>query len=86
MGKAIRAIRDEKVGAMLMGINVKRMNYVTFGIGAACAGIAGSVIVPIFHVEPGGRKFCHYSLCSGCSGRIGKFYRSPCGRADIRGV
>jgi ribose/xylose/arabinose/galactoside ABC-type transport system permease subunit len=38
VGKAIRAISDEKVGAMLMGINVKRINYITFGIGSACAG------------------------------------------------
>jgi branched-chain amino acid transport system permease protein len=53
MGKAIRAIQDEKVGAKLMGINVDKMNHITFGIGAACAGIAGSVITPIFHVEPG---------------------------------
>lgn len=52
VGKAIRAISDEKVGAMLMGINVKRINYITFGIGSACAGIAGSIIVPFFHVEP----------------------------------
>jgi branched-chain amino acid transport system permease protein len=52
VGKAIRAISDEKVGAMLMGINVKRINIITFGIGSACAGIAGSIIVPFFHVEP----------------------------------
>lgn len=52
IGKAIRAISDEKIGAMLMGINVKKINYITFGIGAACAGIAGSIITPFFHVEP----------------------------------
>ncbi len=51
-GKAIRAISEEKIGAMLMGINVKRINYITLGIGAACAGVAGSAITPFFHVEP----------------------------------
>ena len=52
IGKAIRAISEEKIGARLMGINVKKINYITLGIGAACAGVAGSIITPFFHVEP----------------------------------
>ena len=74
MGKAIRAIKDNRVGAMLMGINVRKMDYITFGIGAACAGIAGSVIVPFFHVEPGvGDQFVITAFVVVVLGGLGNF-------------
>ncbi len=53
LGKSIRAISDEKIGSKLMGINVNMVNCITMGVGAACAGIAGTLIVPFYHMEPG---------------------------------
>lgn len=52
LGKAIRAASEEREGAVLMGINVKRVFWISFGIGAACVGAAGSLITPFFPVDP----------------------------------
>ncbi len=52
MGKAIRACADERTGASLVGINPGRVYAVAFGVGAACAGAAGAIVVPFFYVSP----------------------------------
>lgn len=52
LGKAIRAASEEPDGAVLMGINVKRVYIISFGIGAACAGVAGGAIAPFFPIYP----------------------------------
>jgi len=52
IGKAIRAISTEKEGAMLVGINIKRLYVIAFGIGTVCVGISGSIITPFFYVSP----------------------------------
>jgi branched-chain amino acid transport system permease protein len=52
LGKAIRAASEEREGAILMGINVRRIFFICFGIGAACAGVAGATIAPFFPVYP----------------------------------
>jgi branched-chain amino acid transport system permease protein len=52
LGKAIRAASEEREGAVLMGINVRRIFFFSFGIGAACAGVAGATIAPFFPVYP----------------------------------
>jgi len=52
MGKAIRAASEEKEGALTVGINLKKIYYLAFGIGAACVGAAGTVIAPFFYVNP----------------------------------
>jgi branched-chain amino acid transport system permease protein len=48
MGKAIRATAQNKDGALLVGINVSKVYCLTFAIGSACAGAAGTVIAPIY--------------------------------------
>lgn len=52
LGKAIRATAQDKEGAALVGINVDRINLITFGIGTACVGAAASVVLPFFIVDP----------------------------------
>jgi branched-chain amino acid transport system permease protein len=43
LGKATRATSQNRKGAMLMGINVERMDMLSFGIGAGLAGAAGTL-------------------------------------------
>ena len=40
-GKAIRACADNYTGALVVGLDVKRLYALTFGLGAACVGAAG---------------------------------------------
>ncbi len=51
-GKAIRACADNFLGAQVVGLNIKRLYAVTFGIGAACVGAAGVLIVMLVDVHP----------------------------------
>jgi len=43
VGRALRAVRDDEVAAMLAGIHVGRTRVIAFVISAACAGLAGSL-------------------------------------------
>jgi len=51
-GKAIRACADNQVGAQVVGLDVKRLYAVTFGIGAACVGAAGTLMLLLVDVQP----------------------------------
>ena len=51
-GKAIRACADNRMGAQVVGLNVSRLYALTFGIGAACLGAAGAIILLLFEVHP----------------------------------
>ncbi len=52
IGKAIRAVAKERVGARLVGINVDRVFAVSYGIGLATLGAAACLLMPIFYVSP----------------------------------
>ena len=52
LGKAVRAVAQERDGAALVGINVNRINMITFGLGTACVGAAASLVLPFFFVDP----------------------------------
>lgn len=51
-GQAIRATAQDREAAQLMGINVKWMSILSFGIGAAMAGTAGALISPTYYIFP----------------------------------
>ena len=51
-GKAIRACADNYTGALVVGLDVKRFYALTFGIGAACVGAAGTMLSLITDVTP----------------------------------
>jgi len=51
-GTAIRACADNYTGALVVGLDVKRLYALTFGVGAACVGAAGTMLLLIFDVTP----------------------------------
>ncbi len=51
-GQAIRATAQDREAAQLMGINVKRMSVIAFGLGAALSGAAGALISPTYYIFP----------------------------------
>ncbi len=52
IGKAIRAVAKERVGARLVGIDVDRVFAISYGIGLATLGAAACLLMPIFYVSP----------------------------------
>jgi branched-chain amino acid transport system permease protein len=51
-GKAIRACSQSREAARLMGVNVTRINMMTFGIGASLVGISGALLTPSYPMDP----------------------------------
>lgn len=51
-GKAIRACGDNYTGALVVGLNVRRLFALTFGIGSACLGAAGAILLLLVDVHP----------------------------------
>lgn len=51
-GKRIRATSQNPIGARLVGININRMYILSYAIGAALAGIAGTLLLPFYYVFP----------------------------------
>ena len=52
IGRAIRAVAREDLGARLVGIDVKHVFGVTFGIGCACLAVAAGLLMPNYTVNP----------------------------------
>jgi branched-chain amino acid transport system permease protein len=51
-GRALRAVAQNRQGALLVGINVRTVYMLSFGLGCALLGIAGPLLAPIYYVHP----------------------------------
>lgn len=51
-GRSLRAASQDRQAALTVGINVDRMYALAWGIGAACAGIAGSLLSNFYYIFP----------------------------------
>ena len=51
-GKAIRACADNYLGARVVGLDVKRLYSLTFGLGSACVAVAGCAMAILVEVTP----------------------------------
>ena len=52
LGSAIRATAQNRYAAQLMGVKVERIYIISFGLGAACVGLASALIMPLYPVSP----------------------------------
>jgi branched-chain amino acid transport system permease protein len=60
MGRAMRALAQDREVTHLMGVNVNRVAAIGFAIGAALAGLAGGLLITVFGVNSGVGNF--YSI------------------------
>lgn len=52
LGTAIRACADNHTGALVVGLNVNQLYALTFGLGAACVGAAGTMLTLLIDATP----------------------------------
>jgi branched-chain amino acid transport system permease protein len=52
LGKAIRAVTQDKRAAATLGISITRTYAITFAIGTAITGLAGVLLTPIYTLSP----------------------------------
>lgn len=52
IGKAIRAVAQDREAASVVGVEIDRISTVTFALGSALAAVAGGLLGPIFSVSP----------------------------------
>lgn len=73
-GAAIRAVSQSRPAAMLMGINVKRIYWLTFGIGAAVTAVGGVLLTPNYRMIPTvGQSFSVVAFVVVVLGTMGNF-------------
>jgi branched-chain amino acid transport system permease protein len=74
VGKAIRAVSQSRDAATLMGINVKSIYMLTFGIGAAVTAIGGVLLTPNYKMIPTiGQQFGVIAFVVVVLGTMGNF-------------
>ena len=52
VGKQIRAVSQNPVGAEVVGIDVKKIYLLTYGLGVALAGTAGALLTQFYTIFP----------------------------------
>jgi branched-chain amino acid transport system permease protein len=52
IGTAIRAVAANRQGAALVGVDVRKIYALTFALGTACAGAAGTLVAPFTTIQP----------------------------------
>jgi len=52
LGKAIRAVAQNREGASLVGVNINKIYTITVGLGGMLAGFAGALLLPIYLAYP----------------------------------
>ncbi|MDP9320555.1 MAG: branched-chain amino acid ABC transporter permease [Chloroflexota bacterium] len=52
LGRAIRALAQDRDACRLAGIDVERVSMIAFGLGSALAGVAGSLLTLVFAFDP----------------------------------
>lgn len=52
LGRQLRAVSQDRVVALTLGIDADRMNALAWGLGAACVGVAGSLLANFYYVFP----------------------------------
>jgi len=64
LGKAIRAVTQNRDAALLSGVDADRISAVAFGIGTAFAGLAGTLLSTLYAFTPDfGRSFLLKAFC-----------------------
>ena len=51
-GKKIRAVSQNPIGAQVVGIDTKKIYMITYGLGAALAGISGALLTLFYVINP----------------------------------
>ncbi len=71
-GKAILAVEMDREAASIMGINIERINSLSFGIGSALVGVAGALLATHYYIFPfGGGTFGLICFCIVALGGFG---------------
>ena len=52
VGRALRCTTQDREAAQLMGMNIKNLYCLALGIGFACVGVAGTMLSPMYAVDP----------------------------------
>ncbi len=73
-GRSVRAVYQNPRGAQLVGIDIERVRWITFGAGMALAAVAGIVLVPGFSLHPSeGLNFTVIAILAFFLGGMGNF-------------
>lgn len=52
LGKAVRGMLQAPLGALLVGVDTRRLHPVIFGVGLALAGVAGGLLSMVYEISP----------------------------------
>src|SRR5260370_2992610 len=87
IGLAINAISGDRDAAQLVGIDLRHAYAVTYGLGAACAGVAGGLIPMIQALTPTPREpYTLQAFLGLILGGLGKGSAALVGRLALRVV